>query len=1269
MTKPRAFVRSLSTLLLSASLATLLGCSGKSSAPPASAVPSLPLGPEIPAGSVPPSQEKFVSGPLSSTLRVANANDQIYLEVESVLSPTEFANLRTSAGIGAALAETKATLKTLGAISTAENSEVGYLKFWLPYQRDMLGALKTVSFSHELYFSPSHYDFNSLKQAKAFTAANLGFAVKASASDPTTDAYSGLSVIHAPDFVKAAEAAIGGGAKVDGSGSRLGIADTGITYNHPTFTDATGKISRVAYMGDFTREGRVYFNPAGAFTLNPPKDPTDKSSDFLLSAQYLETITLPILPSPIDFKEVKDLPIKVSAALKADLTNADLKAFLGYLNEKVFQGGENAVDINANGKLDDRIPMILITDAAHPEKNRVYADFDGQASPTSTIDFSKSEPLADFNLSKATTAVFAEKIGFAIKSDHLAPPGSDKPVPVISASIVGYDAGNHGSHVAGIAAGRKTISNDSDTTLARGVAPAAQILSDRVCANNGGCNPMEAILDLALNAGADVINMSLGSVSPFNDGYGTEETLINRLSSVKNVLFVISAGNSGPGRQTVGSPSVASKAISVAATATRAMIQRQYEWPGAGASTAGATDDFVLYFSSRGPTAAGGFAPNLAAPGTELSSVQLNSAPGGHAGLDVYWGTSMSAPVVSGSYALFLDAVRKYNAKHPTTLLPTDVATLRSVLLSSARPFGQDQYTWIDEGNGMIDLSAAWNKILKLRTEVLNTGVADAKGIPVALDYQVVTSIVSPNGTAYDGSRMESNDDGTTLIPAFGSGLYFDTRDGTEMKKAFISRSLTEKDAASPQAGDLTVKLVTSVETFTLRSDFGRDDAWAKAGVESNVDCQASKTSDITVLGRGVQISRTADGKGQIDNYSGSDINICIDRTKLALLAPGDHGGLVYGYRTVGGKTSTLPSFIIPIYVTIPHQTLAAGTAYSVTGTVRGFQVARNYVMIPPATSVLQITLEVPENKPGVACASVLLEMLEGGNTKTPAEADTALRAYNCTGQGAPSATQRKIVLTRTNPTPGIWDLHLLGLYNVALSNYTLRVDYAVGQASVAKIAGDESALDGGFDWSLKENSFPVVPSPTKSTFKLSALYHRENSQVKKGDQTVVGGPLGQLRKYDASVKAVQIDTGGSTGNDIDLEILECPGSLASATDLSTCNLVAQSGGPTDVESAIFAPKPEMAYAVRVDGYAIKDEGKFFADESIVTKSELGSLAISGSAPTFHAAYSFGADATAASALLKAPLYLSKDYSVRGSVTLKTEDGTSLVSVPVLISK
>ena len=209
--------------------------------------------------------------------------------------------------------------------------------------------------------------------------------------------------------------------------------------------------------------------------------------------------------------------------------------------------------------------------------------------PSGTADFRNSPKLGDWTTTRASMPVLAETVGFHIQDDILPKADGSDTMPVLSASIVGFDPGNHGSHVAGIAAGSKTIQNDSALTLARGVAPEARILLDRVCSNTAGCNFVEAMADIALNGHAEVINMSLGGLSPFNDGYGVAETIVNRLTTLTNTLFVLAAGNSGPGHQTVGTPSTARLSLSVGATATQGMLQRQYQWPGANQATDGPT--------------------------------------------------------------------------------------------------------------------------------------------------------------------------------------------------------------------------------------------------------------------------------------------------------------------------------------------------------------------------------------------------------------------------------------------------------------------------------------------------------------------------------------------------------------------------------------------------------------------------------------------------------------------------------------------------------
>ncbi len=117
-------------------------------------------------------------------------------------------------------------------------------------------------------------------------------------------------------------------------------------------------------------------------------------------------------------------------------------------------------------------------------------------------------------------------------------------------------AGNHGSHVAGIAAANRFIKNGSSyvdaasTVGAVGMAPDAQLLIMKVFGSGGGAydsDYMVAIED-AIVLGADVVNLSLGSAAP---GFTFSDTtkyqnILNSLASENNEKMVvsISAGNS-----------------------------------------------------------------------------------------------------------------------------------------------------------------------------------------------------------------------------------------------------------------------------------------------------------------------------------------------------------------------------------------------------------------------------------------------------------------------------------------------------------------------------------------------------------------------------------------------------------------------------------------------------------------------------------------------------------------------------------------------------
>jgi serine protease AprX len=228
-----------------------------------------------------------------------------------------------------------------------------------------------------------------------------------------------------------------------------------------------------------------------------------------------------------------------------------------------------------------------------------------------------------------------------------------------------YDDYGHGTHVAGIIAG-----NGFDSSGARsGLAPGSRLVVlkalDRF--GRGRISDVIAALDYAVEHRSDLniraINLSVAA--GVYESYDVDPlTIATKRAVDAGMVVVAAAGNAGQDAQgrrqygAIAAPGNAPWVVTVGASSHMGTVDR--------------ADDTIAAFSSRGPTAVDrGAKPDLVAPGVGIESL---SAPHSllYKSMSAYLlsgtvptpylpylslsGTSMAAPVVTGTVALMLQA-------------------------------------------------------------------------------------------------------------------------------------------------------------------------------------------------------------------------------------------------------------------------------------------------------------------------------------------------------------------------------------------------------------------------------------------------------------------------------------------------------------------------------------------------------------------------------------------------------------------------------------
>jgi uncharacterized repeat protein (TIGR01451 family) len=252
----------------------------------------------------------------------------------------------------------------------------------------------------------------------------------------------------------------------------------------------------------------------------------------------------------------------------------------------------------------------------------------------------------------------------------------------------------HATHVAGTMAGSGALSGTrgGSTSQWRGMAPSATMVSYDFYGNviSEHNNPISAqSIMLSQNSWGYVVDSFFGNCSLYGDYASLAPDFDQIVTGLygRGISVIFAAGNSrdsmdcglsgGPPNyinyRNIAPPATAKNIISVGAI--------------------NSDDSSITAFSSWGPVDDGRIKPDMVAPGCEAGGEGFikSTLPGDSYGNNLFCGTSMAAPAVSGVIALMIE---DYRSRFGTNPLP---ATLKAILLHTAEDL-DDNTSWYNKG-------------------------------------------------------------------------------------------------------------------------------------------------------------------------------------------------------------------------------------------------------------------------------------------------------------------------------------------------------------------------------------------------------------------------------------------------------------------------------------------------------------------------------------------------------------------------------------------
>ncbi|KAK7279941.1 hypothetical protein RJT34_25002 [Clitoria ternatea] len=255
------------------------------------------------------------------------------------------------------------------------------------------------------------------------------------------------------------------------------------------------------------------------------------------------------------------------------------------------------------------------------------------------------------------------------------------------------DSSPHGTHVAGIA-----TAFHPEEHLLNGIAPGAQLISCKIGDSRLGSMETGTGLTRALIAAVehkcDLINMSYGEPTSLPD-YGRFVDLVNEVVSKHRMIFVSSAGNSGPALSTVGAPGgTSSSIIGVGAYVSPAMAA------GAHCVVEPLSEGLEYTWSSRGPTTDGDLGVCVSAPGGAVAPMPTWTLQRRM----LMNGTSMASPSACGGIALLISAMKAEG-------IPVSPYSVRKALENTSIPIGDSPEDKLSTGQGLMQVDKCYEYI------------------------------------------------------------------------------------------------------------------------------------------------------------------------------------------------------------------------------------------------------------------------------------------------------------------------------------------------------------------------------------------------------------------------------------------------------------------------------------------------------------------------------------------------------------------------------